>query len=125
MTASSVPRCMVLLVRAVAAHVALSGASATVPDCDVALGMNTLDLDGATPDFTLVAAVAFIGTPGADKTLAGRVTDAALGAADLPDAAEVAVLVADSAVAPLPFAAAPGAAGAPADGDGVTVAVIA
>jgi hypothetical protein len=111
--------------RAVAAHPALFGGGATAPDCDVALGMNTLDLDGAAPDFAPVAAVAFIGTPGADKTLAGRVIDAAVGAADFPGAVIVGVaLVADSVATALPFAVAPGAAGEPAGEDGATDAVI-
>jgi hypothetical protein len=51
----------------------------------VALGMNVFDLDGTAPRFlALCVALAFGGTPGADNTAAGRVTVAALGAADLP-----------------------------------------
>ena len=102
-------------------HPALLGAGAMAPDFELGPGMNTVDFEGATPDLAPDAALAFIGTPGADKTAAGRVTDAAVGAG-LPVAVVVAALVAAAAVAAL--AAGPGAAGEPDDAPGGTVAVI-
>jgi hypothetical protein len=65
-------------------HAALLGAGAAAV---AALGMNALAFELAVPARPLAAAVDFIGTPGAAKEAAGRVTDAALGAVDLAGAA--------------------------------------
>ena len=107
--ASSVPLCMPALSPTVHAALLGAGTAAAV----AALGMNTLAFEGAVP-VRAGAAVDFLGTPGAAKVAAGRVTAAALGAVGLAVAA-VAGLV-------MEVAGAPGAvAGAAAN---VTVAVI-
>jgi hypothetical protein len=108
--------------RAVTAQAALFGAAAAAPAGDPVLGSIALGVD-----LELGAAVAFIGTPGADNAAAGRVSVMALGASDFPGAVSdvawpVVALVAESPVA---TAALPGAVGE-ADGcaDDVTLAVI-
>ena len=110
-------------------HAALLGAGAAA--AVAALGMNTFAFEGAVPVLALGAAVDFIGTPGAAKEAAGRVTEAALGAVGLAaadDAAPVRVsgdVVVAALVAELAGAEADGAAGAVAGGVAdVTLAVI-
>jgi hypothetical protein len=83
--------------------------------------MNVFALEGATLVFA--TAFDFIGTPGADITAAGRVTDAAFGTACLVSAADAAPERVSGTA--LVVAEAPGAAGVPAgDVAGDTDAVI-
>jgi hypothetical protein len=93
--------------------------------------MNTLAFEGAMPGRALGAAVDFIGTPGAAKEAAGRVTEAALSAVGLVTADDAAPLRASGAalvvalVAELAGAETAGAPGAVAGGVAdVTLAVI-
>jgi hypothetical protein len=75
--------------------------------------MNVFDLEGAVPRLAVCVALALGGTPGADNTVTGRITVAALGAVDLiGEAVVVGALLAPSIDAELDLAAVSGASGA-------------
>jgi hypothetical protein len=80
------------------------------------VGRIALGLGLAAADFAPGDALDIGGTPGADKTAAGRVSDMALGVADLPGSVSrvalvVVALVAESAVAASAFAELPAVVG--------------
>jgi hypothetical protein len=96
---------------AMVVHAELLAEGATAPAGDAPAGMNVFALERAPAGRALCAAAALVGTPGADNTAADRVTDAATGAADLPAAGDVAVLIVESLVAEFDFAEVSGAVG--------------
>jgi hypothetical protein len=107
---------MAALSRPVAVHAAPAGDGAAAPAFGTGLGRIALGLGLAAVDLATGGAVDIGGTPGADKTAAGRVSDMAFGAADLPNtvsevALVVVALVAESAVAATAFAEPPAADG--------------
>lgn len=113
----SVPLCMPELLSEIAAHAALFGAGGTA--CGATMGRIEPGVDREALG-RLGTALDFIGTPGADNTAAGRVTDTGSGIVILLAAAAAGALVAELAVPEVPGAVGT-AAGCATD---VTVAVI-